>query len=168
MYSTDKISVSILTFSRNQGSRKKQIPITWLWHLILNVTPSNSLLYDLRYLWLYTWLQTWSWCPILTNSRSVISKKLKLFTWPWQLTFKFKVKYRLLYDFLHFWLYIWYRLDLRVERSLLFDATNLAVIRKFFSWPQRMTLKIKVRVTYCDPLFIMGCIRDRHQCWCRF
>ena len=30
----------------------------------------------------------------------------------------------------------------------------------FVTWPQRMTSKIKVRDTYCDPLFIMGCIRD--------
>ena len=29
---------------------------------------------------------------ILTNSRSVISNKPKLITWPWQLTFKIKVK----------------------------------------------------------------------------
>ena len=35
-----------------------------------------------------------------------------------------------------------------------------------------MTLKIKVRVTYCDPLFIMGCLRDKdtmfpfnHKTW---
>ena len=37
---------------------------------------------------------------------------------------------------------------------------KISHLSKFVTWPQRMTLKIKVRDTFCDPLFIMGCIRD--------
>ena len=31
---------------------------------------------------------------------------------------------------------------------------------QFFTWPQQMTLTIKVIITYFDPLFIMGWIGD--------
>ena len=38
---------------------------------------------------------------------------------------------------------------------------RISQLLKFVTWPQWMTLKIKVRGTYCDLLFIMGCIRDK-------
>ena len=43
---------------------------------------------------------------ILTNSRSVISNKPKLITWPWQLTFETKVKNIYYYDLRYLWLYV--------------------------------------------------------------
>ena len=43
----------------------------------------------------------------------------------------------------------------------LYSMPRFSQLLKFVTRPQRMTLEIKVRVTHCDPLFIMGCIRDR-------
>ena len=37
---------------------------------------------------------------------------------------------------------------------------RISQLFKLFTWPQLMTLKIEVKVTYCDPMFIMGCVRD--------
>ena len=56
MYSKDKISVSILTFSRSRISKKQnQLPNldSWPWTSRSNLL--FLLLYDLSYLWLYTW-----------------------------------------------------------------------------------------------------------------
>ena len=94
---------------------------------------------------------------ILTKSKSVISIKQNqshdLDGWPSKSRSSW-----LFPDRSHFGCIYDYRLDLH-DDFIVFDATDLTVI-KIFTWTQRMTLKIEVEVTYCDPLFIMGCIRD--------
>ena len=68
---------------------------------------------------------------ILTNSRSVISNKPKVITWPWQLTFKIKVKLTIVWPSSFVVVYtVWYRLDLRVN-FIVFDATDIADIKIF-------------------------------------
>ena len=95
---------------------------------------------------------------ILTNSRSVISNKPKLITWPWQLTFETKVKNIYYYDLRYLWLYVWYRHDFGVDsdflevRDLEKNKTNYVTLT--------VDLERQGQTHFYMTFVIFGCIHD--------
>ena len=128
MYSTDKISVSILTFSRS-GISKKTKPIYLT--LTFDLESQGQTHFYMTFV-IFGCIHDTDLIlvSILTNSRSVISEKNKIIHMTLTVDLQIQGQVDLLYDLLHFWLYIWYRLDLCVD-FIVFDATNLAVIKIF-------------------------------------
>ena len=90
IYGTDKISVSILTFSRWRISKKTKL-ITWPWQMIFERQGQTH--FYMTFL-IFGCIHDTDiiLVSILTKSRSMISNEPKLVTWPWRLTFKIKVK----------------------------------------------------------------------------
>ena len=90
MYSKDKISVSILTFSRSGISKKNKINFLTL---TVDLERQGQTYFYMTVL-IFGCIHDTDLIlvSILTNSKSVISNKPKLVTWSWRLTLKVKVK----------------------------------------------------------------------------